>query len=114
MIAFMYHVCCTFFLWVNGIYSTSLTYMEYDYSEYLGEDYKKELTKPKRVSTIVSNHTCWLDVVALIKTIKPAFSPSAEFRNIPLLSNLIDALDSIYIPRGGSEEKKAKALAAIR
>jgi 1-acyl-sn-glycerol-3-phosphate acyltransferase len=114
MIAFMYHVCCTFFLWVCGVYSTSLKYMDADYTSYLGIDYKKENNKPKRTSTIVSNHTCWLDVVALIKTIRPAFSPSAEFRNLPMLGNLIDALDSIYIPRGGSEEKKAKALAAIR
>ena len=33
---------------------------------------------------------------------------------MPLLGSLIDAIDSIYIPRGGSEEKKAQALAAIR
>lgn len=114
MIAFMYHVCCTFFLWVCGIFYTSHKNMDADYSAYLGIDYKKEERKPKRTSTLVSNHTSWLDNVALIKTIRPAFSPSAEFRNLPLLSNLIDALDSIYIPRGGSEEKKAKALAAIK
>jgi hypothetical protein len=114
LIAFMYHVCCTFFLWVSGVCYTSTKRVDADYSDYLGEDYKKNPKKPKRVSTIVSNHCCWLDCPALIKTIRPAFSPSAEFRNLPLLSNLIDALDSIYIPRGGSEEMKAKALGAIR
>ena len=72
------------------------------------------MKKPKRVSTIISNHTTWLDPVVFIKTLRPAFSPSAEFRHLPLLGNVIDALDSIYIPRGGSEEKKAKALASIR
>lgn len=52
--------------------------------------------------------------MVLIKEIRPAFAPSAEFKNVPLLGSLIDAIDSIYIPRGGSEEKKAAALAAIR
>jgi hypothetical protein len=48
--------------------------------------------------------------VVLVKSIRPAFSPSAEFKNVPLLGTLINVLDSIYIPRGGSEENKAKAL----
>jgi len=52
--------------------------------------------------------------VVLIKNIRPAFAPSSEFKNVPLLGTLIDVIDSIYIPRGGSEESKAKALAAIR
>ena len=39
----------------------------------------------------------------------PAFAPSSEFRGVPLLGTLIDVIDSIYIPRGGSEENKAKA-----
>lgn len=94
--------------------STSIKKADYDYTEYLGPDYKKTNKKTKRVSTIISNHTSWLDPVVFIKTLRPAFSPSAEFRHLPLVGNLIDALDSIYIPRGGSEEKKAKALADIR
>ena len=112
--AFMYHVCCTFFLVVCGIWKTSIKHIDADYSEYLGQDYKNTTKKPKSTSTIVSNHQCWLDAVVYIKMVRPAFSPSAEFRSLPLLSNMIDALDSIYIPRGGSEENKARALAAIR
>ena len=55
-----------------------------------------------------------MDTVILIKNVKPAFSPSSEFRNVPILSTLIDSLDSIYISRGGNEESRANALAAIR
>jgi len=43
----------------------------------------------------------------------PAFAPSAEFKNVPLLETLMDAIDSIYIPRGGSEESKVRALQAV-
>lgn len=113
IIFFMYHVCCTFFLFVAGT-RTSVKYIDLDYSEYLGSDYKKNQKKIKRTSTIVSNHISWLDAVVLIKSIKPAFAPSAEFGTVPLISTLADSIDSIYIPRGGTEQNKAKALAAIR
>ena len=72
------------------------------------------MKKIKRTSTIVSNHVSWLDPVVLIKNLRPAFAPSQEFGSVPILSTLIDSLDSIYIPRGGSELKKAQALAAIQ
>lgn len=112
-IYFFYHICCSFYLFVAGC-RTTLKHVDVDYSEYLGQHYKKYAKKIKRTSTIVCNHISWLDPVVLIKEIRPAFAPSAEFRNVPLLGSLIDAIDSIYIPRGGSEEKKAAALAAIR
>lgn len=113
LIYFFYHICCSFYLFVAGC-STTLKHIDVDYSEYLGEHYKEYAKKIKRTSTIVCNHVSWLDPVVLIKEIRPAFAPSAEFKNVPLLGSLIDAIDSIYIPRGGSEEKKAAALAAIR
>ena len=84
-----------------------------DYEYYLGPNYKQNERKIKRVSTIVSNHVSWIDPVVLIKNVYPAFSPSSEFRNVPILCKLINTLDSIYIPRGGSTENKAKALQAI-
>jgi hypothetical protein len=34
----------------------------------------------------------------------PAFAQNAEFKGMPLICSLIDFLDSIYIPTGGSEE----------
>jgi hypothetical protein len=52
--------------------------------------------------------------MVLIKAFRPAFAPSIEFKNAPILGNLLDGMDCIYIPRGGSAESKAQALAAIR
>jgi 1-acyl-sn-glycerol-3-phosphate acyltransferase len=112
MIASMFHIVTWLYLLIAGV-STKVTELENDYTYYLGPNYKEKERKIKRVSTIVSNHVSWIDPVVLIKTIQPAFSPSSEFRNIPVLNKLIDTLDSIYIPRGGSEENKAKALKAI-
>jgi 1-acyl-sn-glycerol-3-phosphate acyltransferase len=94
--------------------SSSLHFVEADYSYYLGNDYRTTTKAPLRASTIVSNHCSWLDAVVLIKNVRPAFAPSAEFENVPLLGTLCKTIDSIFIPRGGSEEKKALALGAIR
>ena len=103
IIYFMYHVCCTFYLFIAGT-RTSLKFVDVDYSYYLGPNYKNNVKKIKRTSTIVCNHVSWLDPVVLIKNVRPAFAPSSEFKTVPVLSTLIDCIDSIYIPRGGSEE----------
>jgi len=50
----------------------------------------------------------------MIKNLRPAFAPAKDFEHVPLLGTLCSVIDSIFIPRGGSEEKKALALAAIR
>jgi len=113
VILFMYHVGSTVFLFVAGM-QTSLHYQDVDYSYYLGDNYKSSMRKIKRTSTIVCNHVSWLDAVILIKNVRPAFAASAEFANVPLLTTLINTIDSIYIPRGGSDESKAKALRTIR
>lgn len=113
LIYFGYHICCTTYLWVSGI-NTTLKYCDVDYSYYLGSNYKEIQSKPKRTSTIVSNHTSWFDPIVLIKLIRPAFAPTLGLKDVPLLNTLMDCLDSIYIPRGGSDEKRNEALNAIR
>ena len=60
------------------------------------------------------NHVSWVDAVLLIKTIRPAFAPSAAFQNVPLFSTLINVLDSIYMPQGGSEDNRIKILQKIK
>ena len=103
-----------FYLFVCGMSTSSRVEENVDYSYYLGSDYKKKMKKINKTSTIVCNHVSWLDPVVLLKNVMPAFAPSAEFKGVPLLGTLMDVIDSIYIPRGGSEESKARALQAIR
>lgn len=105
-------------LFVAGCYS-SLTHLDFDYSYYLGEGYREkgkadDERKIKHLSTYVSNHTSWMDMLVLFKHVQPAYTPSMEFKNAPIVSGLADNLDSIYVARGGSEEKRAQALAAIK
>ena len=43
-----------------------------------------------------------------------AFSLDMEFKKMPLMSNIANVIDSIYIPRGGTEEKRNQVLALIK
>ena len=40
--------------------------LDVDYSEYLGKDYKKTQQIPEHVSTYVSNHVSWADIIVFI------------------------------------------------
>jgi len=50
----------------------------------------------------------------MLKSVFAAFSPSAEFEHLPLFKVIMNAIDCIYIPRGGNEESKIKALEKIK
>ncbi len=43
-----------------------------------------------------------------------ALSLDIEFKKVPLMSNIANVIDSIYIPRGGTEEKRNQVLALIK
>lgn len=99
-------------LFVAGIW-TSKRYVDHDYTKYLGPNYKENQPNHARISTLVSNHVSWLDVVVILTSVVAAFTPSEEIGKIPLFRNIMDCIDCIYIPRGGSTESREKALEKI-
>ena len=80
----------------------------------MGPNYKKNMKDIKKTSTIIANHVSILDGLILQKAVFPAFAPSAEFSKVPVLSTILNAIDSIYMPRGGTREAKEEAIKAIR
>jgi lysophosphatidylcholine acyltransferase/lyso-PAF acetyltransferase len=87
--------------------------IEYDYTEYLGPDYKTE-TRSDRVSTIVSNHASWTDIIILIAgKYSPSFAAKKELRTTPIIGLLTSALQSIFINRGASEEERVQIIKQI-
>jgi hypothetical protein len=46
---------------LNGVSSSKMVDVDVDYSKFLGKDYMKTQKLPTKASTIVSNHTSWLD-----------------------------------------------------
>jgi 1-acyl-sn-glycerol-3-phosphate acyltransferase len=63
--------------------------IDFDYSTYLGTDYKKTTTLPKYLSTYVSNHTSWIDIPILITNLKCAFASKKGLRNTPVFGILV-------------------------
>jgi 1-acyl-sn-glycerol-3-phosphate acyltransferase len=59
-----FHVTTKIFLFLSGV-SLKHTYLDVDYSEYLGSNYKNEKKKAGHTSTIVANHVSWLDILVL-------------------------------------------------
>ncbi len=101
----MYKLIGKMILFFVGLRSTYEP-REYDYTFFLGKDYKERTVYPKYFSTYVSNHTSWLDVILLISQICPAFTPKDVLRRIPIFGILVMALGCIMIARGGTEEER--------
>ena len=81
--------------------------IDFDYTEYLGPEYESKYPEIKCVSTVICNHVSWLDTHVLYKYYRLAFSLDIGFKRAPIMSNIANVIDSIYIPRGGTDDKRA-------
>ena len=108
----VYHFGDAAFAFFQGTQSSKIVeHNDIDYSEYLGPNYDK--ATDVHCSTIISNHTSQLDPVIQLKLIQPAFCADIGFKKMPLFNTLMNAIDTIYIPRGGSDEARKKVLEVI-
>jgi 1-acyl-sn-glycerol-3-phosphate acyltransferase len=87
--------------------------IDFDYTPFLGPDYKETQIIPKKVSTIISNHSSWLDVPILISNFRAAFASKKSFRKVPVFGIIVEALGCIFISRGASIDKKNKVVEQI-
>ena len=92
---------------MGGVFTKYHYLNDYDYSYYLGPNYKEEQKNMKRVSTIVSNHTSWCDALALLSgPYVPGFGAKKEFRKAPIVGLACICANCIFISRGATEEKR--------
>ena len=73
---------------VCGIFVKHTNKTEYDYSFYLGEDYKDKMKQIKKCSTIISNHVSWVDTQNIYQYHDVAFALDAGFIKAPLMGKL--------------------------
>jgi len=86
-------------------FSHSEVEVEMDYSEWLGPDYKQKYDNSlKKTSTLISNHVTPHDSMILTIYKANAFALDISFKTMPLMGNLANIIDAIYIPRSGNEE----------
>ena len=76
-----------------------------DYSRYLGPDWRKNKFQGKRISTLISNHVCVLDVLLWMSRLTPpAFTPAHFVKKFPVGDFYVRCLNSLYIDRTTSKD----------
>jgi hypothetical protein len=65
-IGFIYKAVAATLAFFGGL-RYSKVIKDYDYTTYLGPNYKETTKEPKFISTYISNHTSWLDIMILIR-----------------------------------------------
>ena len=75
-----------------------------NYEKYLGPEWTPSYVSP---STIVCNHSSWVDI-GLITIMKfPSFTPKMEIKKWPVIGQICDVVfNSYFINRAGTHEEK--------
>jgi len=88
-------------------------HIEFDYTKYLGPDYKIEKRKSNYTSTIVANHVSWIDALILYCCFECSFAPTKGIKDVPGVGVLAQATDCIFIPRGSTEEARNQTVEIV-
>lgn len=90
--------------------------LDADYSKYLGPNYKMDKFQGKRVSTIVSNHVTFIDILVLnsISQSIPSYASADFIRKLPFGSLYTDGMGCIHIKREQSKEGLEKVVEQIK
>jgi 1-acyl-sn-glycerol-3-phosphate acyltransferase len=76
---------------------------EVDYSEYLGKDWKCEY---KGASTLVCNHSNWLDAFIIYFFYEPSVLAKREVLKMPIFNIIIKSAAPMYIDRAATHEDR--------
>ena len=99
---------------IIGITVTITPMDDFDYSEYLGPDYRNGYKKDIHTSTYVANHTSALwDSFIIHQYSSFAAVLEANLKSDYILGTIADTLNSLYVKRGGSKEYLNNLIKAI-
>jgi len=112
LISLTLKLICKILCFFTGMRS-SRKYIDYDYSSFLGPNYKDTCVPPKYLSTFVSNHTSWLDVIVIISQFRPAFAAKKTLKKVPLFGVITQSLGCLFISRGASADQRNKIIEQI-
>ena len=72
-----------------------------DYSKYLGPNWRDNKFKGKRVSTLISNHLGFLEILGFMAVLDtpPSFISAEDVSRMPLARSYTEALQCLYVVR---------------
>lgn len=86
----------------------------FDYTEYLGPNYEVQTKRfSKRVSTIVCNHTSWLDGYIMLNYFDVCLTPDVGFKSWPIAGRSLMCYDALFMPRARNDKDRENALKLI-
>ena len=88
---------------------------EIDYSRYLGPDWRKNKFQGKRVSTLISNHQGFLEILIWLSLMTPpAFIAGIHVKKMSSIADFyIKSLNSLYLDRSLPKEELDKTVDQI-
>jgi 1-acyl-sn-glycerol-3-phosphate acyltransferase len=76
--------------------------VDYDYSKWLGKDYKRN-DKP---AAHICNHTSWLDIVLFLDKICSGFISSVHVKSFPFIGYIATTLGCIFVDRNDKKNRE--------
>ena len=90
----MVQFSCSLGLKLAGYTSIETKETHVDYTPYLGPEWEPEFSG---ASTLISNHTSWMDSLAAIIFYFPAFAARSTGKTMPLVGNLMETMSTLWI-----------------
>jgi 1-acyl-sn-glycerol-3-phosphate acyltransferase len=82
-----------------------------DYSKYLGKDWKPSYTGH---GVQVCNHQSWIDILVIMHFYDSSFLSKKSVRNYPWIGKIAECIQTVFIERGDTPEKRAEAMRIIQ
>lgn len=99
-------------LFFSGYMWITVERLDYDYSKYLGKDYKKNA--PTHYASTFSNHFSWVDVVVFLwKNGGSSFVSSRKVEFYPIVGQIAKNLGCVFVDRAASRNEKDVGLENI-
>ena len=72
------------------------------YKKYLGPDWTPSF---ENFSTVVTNHSCWIDTLVLMSRYPTSFIAKASVEHLPFVGMIASSCGSLYIQRGSKDAR---------
>ena len=95
-------------LCAGGMIWITKKYLDVDYKKYLGPDWTPTTRGP---STIVSNHSCWMDILVGCYSYNfPVFTSKVGIKNWIFIGTLVTypGYEALFLDRAGTKEEREK------
>lgn len=104
LIKMICHVVARIILASQGVLFINDEDVEYDYTPYLGQDWKPTYDN---AGSIISNHQSYLDILVHMLRQEPSYVAKASIKNVPFVGPVAEACGTLFVDRGNKESKNA-------